>query len=98
MYMICNFNFFQILFLKTVLKYFTHQRKLKRNDKGEMDLFRKVLWSNSHLCCVEICSSVHRSTAAAQFTHKHFTDKPAVQFGRVGLGTALILTRSNRDR
>ena len=48
-----------------------------------MDLFRKVLWSNSHLCCLEISSSVHRSAAAARSTHKHFMDTPAVQFSRV---------------
>ena len=48
-----------------------------------MDLFRKVLWSNSHLCCLEISSSVHRSAVAARSTHKHFMDTPAVQFGRV---------------
>jgi hypothetical protein len=48
-----------------------------------VDLFRKVLWSNSCLCCLEISSSVHRSAAAARSTHKHFTDTPAVQFSRV---------------
>ena len=48
-----------------------------------MDLFRKVLWSNSHLCCLEISSSVHRSAVAARSTHKHFTDTPAVQFSRI---------------
>ena len=46
-------------------------------------MFRKVLWSNSHLCCLEIGSSVHRSAAAARSTHKHFMDTPAVQFSRV---------------
>ena len=48
-----------------------------------MDLFRKVLWSNSHLCCLEISSSVHRLAAAARSTCKHFTDTPAVQFSSV---------------
>ena len=48
-----------------------------------MDLFRKVLWSNSHLCCLEISSSVHRPMATAQSTQKHFTDTPAVQFSRI---------------
>jgi hypothetical protein len=37
----------------------------------ELDLFRKVLWSNPHLCCLEIGSSVQRSAAAAQPTCKH---------------------------
>jgi hypothetical protein len=48
-----------------------------------MDLFRKVLWSNSHLCSLEISSSVHRLASAAWSTGKHFTDTPAVQFSRV---------------
>jgi hypothetical protein len=52
-----------------------------------VDLFRKVLWSNSCLCCLEIGSSVHRSAAAAPSTHKHFTDTPAVQFSRVGIAS-----------
>ena len=38
----------------------------------------------SHLNCQEISSSVHRSAGVAKFTHKYFTDIPAVQFGRVG--------------
>jgi hypothetical protein len=62
---------------------------------GEVDLFRKVLWSNSRLCCLEIRSPVHRSATAAPSTHKHFTNAPAVQFGRVGLATAV--TRPSRD-
>jgi hypothetical protein len=48
-----------------------------------------VLWSNSHLCCLEISSSVHRSAAAAN-TYKHFTDLAAVLFSRVG--------RANRNQ
>jgi hypothetical protein len=47
-----------------------------------VDLFRKVLWSNSHLCCQEIGCSVHRSAAAAA-THKHFTAISVIWFGRV---------------
>jgi hypothetical protein len=50
----------------------------------EVNLFRNVLWSNSGLCRLEIGSSVHRAAAAAQSTHKHFTDTPAVQFSRDG--------------
>ena len=60
-----------------------------------MDLFRKVLWSNSHLCCLETSSSVHRSASTARSTGKHFTDTPAVQFGRVGIATAV--SRPSRD-
>jgi hypothetical protein len=44
-----------------------------------------VMWNNSHLCCLEIGSSVHRSAEAAPSTCKHFTDTSAVQFGRVGI-------------
>ena len=39
-----------------------------------MDLFRKALWSNSHLCCLEISSSVHRLAVAVQSTWKHLTE------------------------
>jgi hypothetical protein len=48
-----------------------------------VDLFRKVLWSNSHQCCLEIGSVVHM--LAAQSTCKHLRDTPAVQFCRVRL-------------
>jgi hypothetical protein len=54
-------------------------------DMEKVNLFRKVLWSNTYLCCLEIGSSVHRLAVAAQSTHKHFTDTSAVQFGRVGI-------------
>ena len=49
---------------------------------GEVDLFRKVLWSNSRLCCLEISSSVN---SIAWYTCKHFLDTPAIQLGRVGI-------------
>jgi hypothetical protein len=39
-----------------------------------------VIWSKSHRCCQEISSSVQRSAVTPWFTHKHFTDTPAVQF------------------
>jgi hypothetical protein len=39
----------------------------------KVDLFRKVLWGNSHLWCLEICSSFHRLAAAAQSTCTYFT-------------------------
>jgi hypothetical protein len=51
----------------------------------EVNLFRKVLWSNSHLGCLEIGSSNLRTTAAAWSTHKHFKDISAVQLGRLGI-------------
>ena len=53
---------------------------------GKVDLFRNCLFvclfvlSNSHLCCLEIDCSVHRSTVAARSTPRHHTDTPAVQF------------------
>ena len=62
---------------------------------GKVDLFKKVLWSNSQLCCLEIGSSGHRLAAAARSTHNHLTDTPAVQFSEVGLATAV--TQPSRD-
>jgi len=53
---------------------------------GEVDLFRKVLWSNSHRCCLEIIASVPRSAAGGS---KHFMVTAAVQFARVRLETAV---------
>jgi hypothetical protein len=57
---------------------------------------RKVLWSNSRLCWLEISSSVHRLAVAAQSTQKHFMDTPAVQFSGIRLAT--VVTRPSRDR
>jgi hypothetical protein len=37
--------------------------------EGEVDLFRKVLWSNSLLCCLEISSSFHRVAACDPLTN-----------------------------
>jgi hypothetical protein len=34
-----------------------------------VDLFRKVPWSNSHLCCLKISSSVHRSAGSSSSIH-----------------------------
>ena len=63
---------------------------------GEVDLFRKVLWSNSHLCCLEISSSVRRLAGKSGSIHsQHFTDTPAVHFSRTVLATAV--TQPNRD-
>jgi hypothetical protein len=59
-----------------------------------MHLFRKVLWSNFHLCCLEI-SSLHVSRQQQLNPLKHLMDKPTVQFGRVGLAT--VVTRPSRD-
>jgi hypothetical protein len=50
-----------------------------------VDLWRKVLWSNSCLHFQEISSPVDSSAAAAQSTCKHFLDTPEVQFGGVGI-------------
>jgi hypothetical protein len=52
---------------------------------GEVALFRKVLWSDFHLCYLEISSSVHKLAAAAQSTRKHFMGTPAVQSSRAGI-------------
>jgi hypothetical protein len=54
-----------------------------------VDLFGKVLWSNSHLSCLKIGSSIHRLVAAAWSTCKHLMDTPAIQFSRVRLATAV---------
>ena len=72
-----NFNFFQILFLMVVLKHFnlpcspppTRGSRKERMGEGEVDQFRKVLWSNSCLCCPEIGSSVHRLTGSCSSIH-----------------------------
>jgi hypothetical protein len=71
--------FFQILFLMIVLKHFnlscsppsTRDSGKERMGVGvgEVDLFRKVLWSNSRLCCLEISSSVHRLAGSGSLIH-----------------------------
>jgi hypothetical protein len=45
----------------------------KEKGMGEEDLFRKVLWSNSYLCCLKIYTLVHRLVGAAQSTCEHFS-------------------------
>jgi hypothetical protein len=94
--------FFQTLFLMMVLQCFNLSPEVvekkgfgDRAGGGGLDLFRKVLWSNSHLCYLEIVSSVHSLAAAAQSTGKHFMDTPAVQFGRVGVTT--VVTQLSKD-
>ena len=44
-----------------------------------------VLWSDSHVCCLEIDSSVQSTTVTACSTCQYFMDTPAVQFCRVGI-------------
>ena len=66
----------------------THSPEVvQKKGYREVGLFRNVPWRNSHLCFLEIGSSVHRLAAATQSTCKHFTDTPAIQFGRVQLET-----------
>ena len=57
----------------------------KERIQGKSTCLRIVLWSNFHLYFLEISSSVHKSTTVPQSTPKHFMDKPAVLFYRVGL-------------
>jgi hypothetical protein len=59
--------------------------------EGKVDLFRKVLWSDSHLCCLEVGSSVHRSAAAAPNTSQIHQQSSLV----VRIATAV--TRPTRD-
>lgn len=85
-------NFFQNLLLVRVLKCFnlpSSPPPCRGNGKESIQkkwtCLEMVLWSNSHMCCLEICSSFHRSATAARSTHKHFTDTQAVQSSRVRL-------------
>jgi hypothetical protein len=59
---------------------------------GEVELFRKALWSNSCLCCLAIGSSVHGLAGSSSLIH---LQTAAVQFGRVGL--AIEVTQPSRD-
>jgi hypothetical protein len=86
----CNFNFFQPLFLMMALKYIKLPFSLLPTEgNGEARIMGKwsyleiVLWSNSHLCCLEICISVHRLAVAYKSSSKHFSDTPAIQFDKV---------------
>jgi hypothetical protein len=84
----CNFNFFQMSifnrFLNTLVSLGANhppeavEKKERIWGGGGVDLFRKVLWSNSRLCCLEISSSVPRSAGAARSTRKHFMAPPTV--------------------
>jgi hypothetical protein len=74
----CNFNFFQNLFLMMVLKCFSlpcNSPPTRGSGKeriwrgGEVDLYRKVIWCNSRLCCLEISSSVHRLAGSGSLIH-----------------------------
>ena len=58
---------------------------------GEAGLLRKVLWSNSCLCCLEISSSIYRVAGSRSSIHKlYFTDTPAVQFSRVRIANTSV--------
>jgi hypothetical protein len=52
----------------------------KERIQGKWTCLEMVLWSNSHLCCQEIGSSVHGSAKAAQSTSTPFTVVPEVKF------------------
>jgi hypothetical protein len=59
-----------MIFLNDLTSLVTHHPPEVMGNKGYgvrqgVVLFRKVLWSNSHLCCLEIGSSVHRTSMAA---------------------------------
>jgi len=60
-----------------------------------VDLFR-----HARLCCLEICSSVHRSQQwQLDLLENTFTDSPAVQFGRVwdSKHESAVVTLPGRD-
>ena len=90
-------SYFEWWFLNALTSLLAHHPPAVVGEKGykELDLFRKVLWSTSHLCYLEISSSVYRLAVAAWPTHKHFTDTPVVQLGRVRLAT--VVTQPSRD-
>ena len=72
------------MFLTSLLAH--HPPKVvEKKGYGEVDLLRKVLWSNSHLCCLEISSLVYKLIVAAPSICKHFTDIVVVQFSRPGI-------------
>lgn len=74
-----NFKFFKPYFLMIVLKHFnlpcsppTTRGSGKERAQGwgeEVDQFRKVLWSNSCLCSLEIGSSVYRLAGSNSLIH-----------------------------
>ena len=74
--------------LGTCLAHYPPEVAEKKGLRGSGPV-KKGSLKQSPLHCQEIGRSVHRSAAAAPSTHKHFTDTPAVQFGRVGLATAV---------
>jgi hypothetical protein len=66
---------------------------------GEVDLFRKVLWSNSCICCLEISSLVPSLAVAAWYTCKYLKDTPSVQFWRVRIAnTSAAVALTGRGR
>ena len=87
--------FFQILFLMMVRKRFNHpcsptttttRGSGKERIQRKWTCLERVLWSHSHLRCLELGSSAHRSAAAAAGSpRKCFMDTPAVQLSSVGM-------------
>jgi hypothetical protein len=67
------------------------KKERKKERERERERERKVLWSKSYVCCLEICSSVHRSAVAARSICKHFMDTPAVQFSRGGIAAVVVI-------
>jgi hypothetical protein len=58
----------------------------------EVDLLRKVLWSNSRLCCLEMSRLAGSGSLIHLKTHH---SSPAIQFGRVG--SATVATTPSKD-
>jgi hypothetical protein len=75
----CNFNFFKSDFQWWILNVLTFlitnhppeivEKKGYGGVEEAVDLFRKVLWSNSCLCCLEISSLVHRLAGSGRSIH-----------------------------
>ena len=67
----------------------------ERVQKGEVDLFRKVLWSNTDLCCLEISSSVHRLADSSSSIHLQTPQGYKGSLVRIRLAT--VVTQPSRD-
>jgi hypothetical protein len=84
---------FQCLLLMMVLKCFNRPSSPpptrgsgKERIQGKWTCLEMALRNKFYLCCQAIQSSVHRSQQRQlRSTHKHFTGRPAVQFGRAGI-------------
>lgn len=77
--LVCNFNFFQYLFLIMIHKCFNlpcslpptrGSGKERIQGTGEVKLFRNVLWSNNSVLVQ--CSAVHRLATTALSTRKYY--------------------------